>query len=146
MAKSESRPINQQPEDDVEQRQPQDAQPDKPVTATGPATAPASQPEPAKAVPATGLTQAAKPKPAFANAVDPHIPFETDGAKLFPNYDAKDAAELIRSVPCYVAESFNGVTRVRGGRFQSYAFAKHSVIMLPKWFALQHPTRLVIKE
>jgi hypothetical protein len=53
--------------------------------------------------------------------------------------------DLMRKVACHVIETFQGRSKGKNG-FISYKFIKHEVVMLPKWFALSHPTRLVIKE
>jgi hypothetical protein len=109
-----------------------------------PATAPASDPAAAVSKPATDNAPRA-PKPVLGRVRDPMIPFEDDPKKVLVGVSEAKIADMMRKVACHVIESFQGRTKGRTG-FISYRFVKHEVVVLPKWFALSHPTRLVIKE
>ena len=110
-----------------------------------PATAPASEPEAAAGKPATENAPKA-PRPVLASVRDPNLPFEDDPKKVLVGISAEKQADYMRKVPCHVIESFKGRAMGKGGRSVPFAFVRHEVVMLPKWFALSHPTRLVIKE
>lgn len=109
-----------------------------------PATAPASDPAAAVSKPATEDVPRT-PKPVIGSVRDPMIPFEDDPKKVLVGVPEAKVADMMRKVACHVIETFQGRTKGRVG-FISYKFVKHEVVMLPKWFALSHPTRLVIKE
>lgn len=109
-----------------------------------PATAPASQPEAAVSRPATA-TAPRTPRTIISNVRDPQIEFEDDPSKLFPNVPEERARDMLRKVHCHVIDTFSGRTKTKAG-YASYKFIRHEVVVLPKWFAISHPTRLVIKE
>jgi hypothetical protein len=110
-----------------------------------PATAPASEPAAAGSKPASDNAPRV-PRPIISNVRDPGIDFETDPAKVAAGLSPEKAKEMTKLVNCHVVESFAGRTPGRNGVYQSFRFTRHEVVILPKWFALSHPTRLVIKE
>jgi hypothetical protein len=109
-----------------------------------PATAPASDPAAAVAKPATENAPQ-RPKSVIGSVRDPMIPFEDDPKKVLVGVPAEKVESMMRKVACHVIESFQGRAKAKMG-YASFKFVKHEVVMLPKWFALSHPTRLVIKE
>lgn len=118
-------------------------------TAAGPASAPVeTQPTsapPKATAPATGSEQR-RPKVVMTNARPSGISFEDDPAKLFPNHTDAYRKDMCREVMCHVIDTFTGRTKTKQNTYVSYRFVKHEVVALPKWFAVQHPTRLIIKE
>lgn len=121
----------------------QDQQPSERKGAS-PATAPASDPAAAVAKPATDHAPQV-PKPVLGSVRDPMLPFEDDPKKVLVGVAEAKVADMMRKVACHVIETFQGRAKGKIG-FISFKFVKHEVVMLPKWFALSHPTRLVIKE
>jgi hypothetical protein len=109
------------------------------------ASAPASEPQAAGAKPATEAPAPAR-KAVLGSVRDPKIAFEDDPKKVLPGMADEKAADMMKRVACHVIESFQGRTQIKGGTFAGFRFVKHEVVLLPKWFALSHPTRLVIKE
>lgn len=109
-----------------------------------PATAPASDPAAAVSKPATENAPQV-PKPVLGSVRDPMLPLEDDPKKVLVGVPEAKVKDLMRKVACHVIETFQGRAKGRQG-FISFKFVKHEVVMLPKWFALSHPTRLVIKE
>lgn len=115
------------------------------VRASAPIVAPASEPQAAVSQPASGPTPA-RQKPSPSHVRNSGINFEDDATKCLPGYPAEKAADYMRCIACYVVDGFKGATRAKGGVLAQFSFAKHEVVLLPKWFALQHPKRLVPKE
>lgn len=109
-----------------------------------PATAPASDPAAAVSKPATENAPQ-HPKSVIGSLRDPMYPFEDDPKKVLVGVPEAKIAGLMRKVACHVIESFQGRAKGKQG-YIAFKFVKHEVVMLPKWFALSHPTRLVIKE
>ena len=138
MAKAHSQSVDLEPGDSENEIQQSERK------GAAPATAPASDPAAAVAKPATENAPRV-PKTVFGSVRDPMIPFEDDPKKVLAGVPEAKAADFMRKVACHVIESFQGRTKGKAG-FISYKFVKHEVVMLPKWFAMSHPTRLVIKE
>jgi hypothetical protein len=109
-----------------------------------PATAPASEPAAAVSKPATENAPRT-PKTVIGSVRDPMIDFEDDPKKALVGVPEAKAADMMRKVACHVIENFQGRTKTKSG-YEAFKFIRHEVVMLPKWFALSHPTRLVIKE
>jgi len=106
---------------------------------------PASSPAPATAS-ATSPKVQKRVMSSIPHLRDPGLEFNDDGEAMFPGYSDAAKAEMLRRVPCHCTESFGGTFKNARGAFDRFAFSKNDVVLLPKWFATQHPTRLVIKE
>lgn len=115
-----------------------------PVVSRG-LTAPASEPEAADTQPASGAPPA-PPRAVISSVRESGIDFIDDPKKLFPGYSADKIKDFSRIVACHAIDGFSGSVRVKDGTMFPFKFLKHEVIRLPKWFALLHPTRLIIKE
>jgi hypothetical protein len=74
--------------------------------------------------------------------------FSTNPDEVLPGIPEARRTLLMAEVACQViADRMNGVVRHPTlGSFQRYSFRRGDIVRLPRWFALQHPDKLVIKE
>lgn len=104
---------------------------------------PASNPAPAAGAPATGAVQKPKvPAGPYVRDASAGIP---NSKEQFPGYPEEKIAEMMAMAKCYVMDNFSVTLRGSNGEFERMSFAKQEMVLLPTWFALQHPKYLIIK-
>lgn len=100
----------------------------------------------AGAVPASEIAPVARPRPAARSAAsnpkgDLARIFDLFPASRFKHLSAADAAETTRMVPCHVLKDLSGTRQMI-----KWYLKANEIINLPKWFALENPTFIIIKE
>lgn len=110
-----------------------------------PSAAPASDPTAAVAQPASEITPV-RARTVISSVRDPGIDFEDNPELVLRGMSPEKTKDYMRKVSCHVTESFKGRVQGKEGRMEPFSFVKHEVVSLPKWFALSHSQRLVIKE
>lgn len=107
-----------------------------------PATEAISAPEPAANRPASQV--ASVPKAVMGKSVAlTDAPFDIpQDPTAFLQHGEEVAQEMIRKVPCQIVKDLKGCIGVG----LSFEFKRGQSFLIPKWFALSHPSSIVIKE